>query len=331
MHLRATGTCHSSPRTRGVRRRDTNAAFSARRDGRPQVWLYRRGDKKVWILGTVTTIPRGTVFDASDIATKVAAAGAIVGAPGQVIGENVGVLRALSLWGSIRKEKLNKGGARLPEVLPPDTYSRWQLMKSRILGADNDMDRLRPMYAAYELFQAFSRQMGIGDTSPASVSLRQTAKDLGRDIIDARLHLPVSDARATVKAFEVSEHDDIACLERTMTAIDGLLARMPQLQDAWATGDLAALEDSVSRGAIDYCWATLTNQAIAKSEGVTDLSAAMNATWFRTVHSALVEGETVFTLAPVRDLISRQGPVALLLQDGFVQEEPFTALQTDLR
>jgi len=291
--------------------------------GRPQIWLYRRGDKQVWILGSVTTIPRNTAFDASEIARKISDSSTVVGAPGQAIGENIGLFRALTLWGSVHKEKFNKGDARLSDLLPAATYAHWQSLKSKLLGSNDGTERLRPMYAAYELFKAASKQMDFSDISPASAAVRDTARKLGRDVVDGRFHLPVSDARVTVAAFEVSRADDIACLERTMTAIDELLPNVLRLRDAWATGDMPTLEESTKHDTtVNYCWAMLTNQAIAKNEGVSDLQSAMDQSWLQAVNTALTKGNSVFTVLPAADLIAGRGPAALLLRDGFVLEEP---------
>lgn len=299
--------------------------------GRPQIWQYRRGDKKVWILGSITTIPRHTAFDDSEISRRIASADAILGAPDQAIGENIGVLRALTLWRSIHREKFNENGARLSDVLAPETYAHWRSLKSKLLGASDDFERLRPMYAAYELFKAATKQMEFADTSPANTVMRDTARRLGRDVVDARFHLPVSDARATVSAFDVSRNDDIACLDRTMVAIDKLLPNADRLRDAWATGDVRMLEEFAPPGTtVDYCWAALTNQAIARSEGIANLSSAMNESWLHGLRSALAKGDSVFSVLPVADLTAGRGAAALLLQDGFVLEEPAAAPRRDL-
>ena len=120
----------------------------------PSIWKFSRGNKVVWVLGTFQPLPKNTTFNPTQIEKRISESEIVLGPQGLVVGDNIGIFKGLTLWPSIRRNKFNADGKSLKDVLPPATYARWIQLKLKYLGNDRGVERLRPMYAASELFEA---------------------------------------------------------------------------------------------------------------------------------------------------------------------------------
>ena len=94
----------------------------------PPIWKFSRGNKVIWVLGTFQPLPKGTKFNPSQIERRIAESEVVLGPQGLVVGDNIGIMKGLMLWPSIRRKKFNADGKQLKDVLPPATYSKWLLL-----------------------------------------------------------------------------------------------------------------------------------------------------------------------------------------------------------
>lgn len=287
----------------------------------PKIWEFHRGKQRVWVLGTLQPLPKGTTFDTGEIKQRVAQSDVVLSGPGLVVGDNVSIFRGLTLWPAIRRSKFNQDGKALRDVLAPDTYARWLQAKAKYIGHDNGVDRLRPMYAAFELFEAAVRKADLNIANPVNSLIIQEAEKHKVPVTDAKLRLAISDPRNAVEKFLVSPAEDIRCLEQTLDRLDGFVRNASLVGEAWAAGSLAG-PTTVPTTAMSTCWARLTNEAIGIQQGVSDLYHRVDTKWLDGLHRALREHDVVFTTLPVRDLLDSKGLAAALKQDGFQAISP---------
>lgn len=287
----------------------------------PPVWKFTRNGKKILVLGTISYLPRNLPLDFSQVTQEIAGAQAFVSAPGLVVGDNIGFFRGLFLWPGIRKNRLNEDGRTLRDVLPPALFSKWEHAES-IYGPVSS-ERLRPAYAAFELFDAAANRSKL-DADPSAISLvRNTARKQGLEVIDARLRLPIWNPKQAVRDFRIASTDDVQCLRQTLDRLDDFLRQVKPLGDAWAAGDVGSLEAWANdRSSMAYCWSTLTNQAIARQQGISDLHQAVDDRWMQEIGKALASHDTVFTTMSLRELFEADGIGAKLRRIGFEMGAP---------
>jgi hypothetical protein len=230
------------------------------------------------------------------------------------------MFRALTLWPAIRRVQFNANGARLADLLPADTYGRWQGAKTRYLGRDEDAERLRPMYAAFQLYRSALDDHGLSNADVAGSVVRDAAKANHVPVVDVRARLPIGDARKAVKTFDVSRQQDIACLSETLDRIEPWLASAQALADAWVAGDVAAARGARSRSPVRACWSTLTNGAVAHGEGIEDLDALVRSAWRDGLRKATAEHDVVFATIPLRDVLDGTELAEVLAREGFEAE-----------
>jgi hypothetical protein len=98
----------------------------------PGLWPVSKGDHVLYILGTQSPLPRDMTWRADELRQVLGEAGAVLGPPGVTIGADIGFFRGLTLMPSALKAMKNPDGATLDEVLPPDIYQRWSMLRQRL-------------------------------------------------------------------------------------------------------------------------------------------------------------------------------------------------------
>jgi hypothetical protein len=291
----------------------------------PPLWRFSKGQKQLIVLGTQLPLPESGVLDTGLIREYIAKSDVVLTGPGLRTGDGVSLLRGLTLASSIRNARRNDGGQSLKEVVPSDIYDKWQQLKAKYLGRDAGVEKQRPMYAAYELYSAALKQSGLTDSPMLGQVIAQATKNAGLKRVDARYSLPNENLRRTLKEFDIPRAADVGCLEKTLEGLDGYVEHSTAAAEAWAVGDVRRYRDAErSYQTIDGCWARLTNEAIARSGGVDNPYAMVDAAWLSAVHQALSQHDVVFTTLPARSLIENSGLAEKLQSEGFAVSQLFS-------
>ncbi len=305
----------NQPRIRDLAGIQINAANSG-----PRIWRFVKGNTKLLVLGTVQPTPNSLDFDKSGIERTVASSDVILGSEGVVVGEGIGLFRGLTLWPSIRKTKYLED-KMLYEVVAANDYIKWTQMKQIYLSGDNDVERMKPMYAAWKLYEAALKKNDLKSGSVVSDTIRGIARSKNIPTLDARYHLRIEDPKNAVKGFNVMPGDDLNCFRTVISSLEEFVGESPKVAHAWAEADIAALTQSTQAArTITTCWARLTNEAIARQQGI-DLDSVQRNTWVKALHDASSKYSTIFTTLPVRELVNSSQSVDAILNEGFHLEE----------
>ncbi|MEO7326276.1 MAG: TraB/GumN family protein [Dokdonella sp.] len=298
--------------------RDLERVSVSAADSGPHIWEYRRGDHRVFVLGVVFPEPKNIDFIPNTIEKAIGASGAVLSPPGVVVGEGVSIWRALTLWPSIRKAKYLPEGKYLTDVLPAQTQTRWNALKDVYLGNDRDVERMLPMYAGWKLYEALLDKEGIDKKSTVTPMVERVAKADRIEMIDAKFHLTINDPKTAVHEFAIDPNADLACLDSTMSGVETLPSVARELADAWSGGDVPAMSAALDKHTIiPQCWSSLTNEAIARQQGL-DLNEQIRKAWFAALELAGTTHPVVFTTAQVADVLHRTGRIRWLLDAGYV-------------
>lgn len=102
----------------------------------PGLWKVGKGDHVMWILGTLSPLPKRLQWQSSEVETIIGQSQQVLMAPTVQIDADMGFFGKLTLLPSAMKAMKNEDGRDLREVLPPDLYARWSLAKARYIGGD---------------------------------------------------------------------------------------------------------------------------------------------------------------------------------------------------
>jgi len=283
----------------------------------PPILEFVRDDVMVAVLGEMRPIQKNIDVYTTRVERQVAASQVVLGARGVVVGEGIGVLRGLTLWSSIRKVRFLGDGQTLSDLVPAQDYALWLELKEKYLPDDDNVEKLKPMYAAWKLYEAAIKHNRLDLNVPSRPLIRRTARSNRIPSLDARYHLRIANPKVAIREFGVDESDDLGCFQQTIHHLEQMLDQAPEAGRAWAEGNIQTLSELTDAApAVSACWAHLTNTSIARQQGV-DLEQSMDAAWLAGLRDAASRYKVIFTTVPVRDLLHSQGAIRLLLNEGF--------------
>lgn len=286
----------------------------------PGLWKVSKGDHVLWILGTWSPLPAGMSWRSKQADELIAQSQEVLTTPRANV--EVGFFRRLTLLPALIGVRKNADGDELEDVLPPDLYARWQVLKERYIGRDKGIERQRPMFAARELYRKAIGKSGLSLKNDAQSLVREIAKQHGVKIVEVDVEIEIDDPRQVIREFKSSPREaDVACLRATMDRLETDLAAMKQRANAWASGDLEGLR---SLPYVDQNATCIGGVASAPGlrERVVAAQARVAEEWTKAAEGALARNASTFAVLPMEELTKNDGWLARLGAKGYAVEAP---------
>jgi uncharacterized protein YbaP (TraB family) len=281
----------------------------------PRMWTVRRGDHTLWILGTVTPLPKKMVWQPDAVRAVLQQSQEVVPAwPTYGIGANpFTALRVFIQW-----RRMQKPPDRLPlrETLPPALYARVNALEARYDPRDTHLEELRPMLAAERLTTKVLDASGLALRNEVQKTVLDLARAQGVRIRQDKLKIedPV-DVLRDVGATPLSA--EIACLDAVVTRLETDLSPMQARARAWALGDVETLRQLPHPDDRTACIA-----AVSTSERVRTLIARAQDDWLLVVEDSLARNRGTLAVQSMDRLLGEHGALAALRQQGYQVEGP---------
>jgi hypothetical protein len=284
------------------------------------VWELSRNGDRLLILSDYfpRRVSEDAYVDTAAVQSLANSAEALVYGPGVVADDSVGVFSGFLMLRAYRKATRIPDGKSLSDVLEPGLYAKWTETKNLYLPRDRSVERLRPAYAASEIYKAAIDHYGVQNTASSMRALFDAFENREDDRIDARYRLDVDVNRKDVSAFEIDEDVAQACLSTTLDNLRPSLEMSQEGADAWDSRDMDALRDYFSRAPVlDRCWERLINQRTAELMGERDPYQVAPGHWVSVVEDAFGTKNVLITHLSARTVITESGVIALLKQRGW--------------
>ncbi len=288
----------------------------------PGMWKVSKGEHVLWILGTLSPLPKNVQWLSGDVEKTIAQSQEIIASPGIEVNSGIGMFRTLLLVPSMFKARKNPGGKTLQDVVPADLYARWSVLKARYIGGDRGIEHWRPIFAAQELYEKAMRKSGLAQGSIVQPIVKKAARQHKIPVTSVTVALVVKDPKSALKKFNHSALNDTGCFAGTMTRIETDLEGMRARANAWAIGDIQALRALPYRNQYALCMAAVTETGLARELGVTDLSARVAQKWLGAAEAALAKNQVTFATLPISELLKPDGYVEKLRVKGYEVEAP---------
>jgi len=289
----------------------------------PGMWQVTSAQgHRLWILGTVTPLPKKLEWRADEVTAVIASADAVLGAPGWTLDADVGFFGRLTLLPSAMKAAHDPHGRRLQEILPADLYARWQPLKQRYLGRGDGVEKDRPLVAATRLYAAALDEVGLSPRSGVGDQLKKAYERRGLTPVVTRLEIKVDDPRAALKEVRASTLPDVTCLQRTVDVVERQLPLLVERANAWAVGDIDALQRLSMRSQYDACVGAIAASDLGQRRGLTQLDARAADKWLAAARDALARHAVTFATVPVHSLVEPGGYLERLRQAGYAVQSP---------
>jgi hypothetical protein len=286
------------------------------------MWKVSKGEHVLWVMGTLTPLPKGMSWLSRDVEAVIAQAGEVLDPPGLTFDSDIGRFRAMLMIPSLLKARKNPDGRTLSEILPSPLYARWSVLKARYLGRDAGVEKWRPVFAAQELYQAALKKSGLTQSGVVGPVVDKLAKTHATRRTSTLVKVRIEKPKEAIKEFASSALADTDCFEKTIARLESDLPMMAARANAWSIGDVEALRALPYDDQNRTCLNAFLESSIAQKRGMDDMPQRVEAMWLAKAEAALAANKVTFATLPIAMLLRPDGYLSKLQSKGYVVEAP---------
>jgi hypothetical protein len=288
----------------------------------PGLWRVQKGDRVLWLIGTLSPVPKAIEWKPAELQARLDQADAILGPPGATLDTGRNKVGNLLLLPSALGARKNPDRATLQDVLPPELYRRWTELKPTYLGRNRAVERWRPIFAAHKLHQKAVEQSGLRLGSPVGKVIDEATRRRRLPVIRAIVVFKIDDPRVALRELKRSELDDIECFDRILQRLETDIELLRARADAWATGDLDTLRALRTADPASACIAAMLGTAALQKRGFDQAEARIRAAWLASAEQALDQHAISVGQLPIGELLKPDGYLAELRDRGYRVSAP---------
>ena len=294
----------------------------------PRLWKATKNGHTLWIYGTVTPKPRDITWRSKQVAQVLDETQEVIDQQlqGTTLPANVYVRpdtrNPMKLFGMSRKRnQIREAHAPPPlrEVLSPELYARFARIKDRYAPRNDGLEQLRPRDAANVLYEAAISRAGLSSRAMIHDEVHRLARKRRVEVSEVTL-----DLRFDLKTLETIQTEfnsippsaEIECFETKLAQIENELPTITQRANAWAIGDVRALQalPSLRRESCDRVrWS---------APRWSNLNAELEAAWLDKIEASVAKNRATLVLLDVAEIFESDGLLASLTRNGYEIEAP---------
>jgi len=282
----------------------------------PRMWRVTKGDHVLWILGTITPLPRKMTWQSDAVESVLRETQEVIPAwPSIGVGANP--FTALRLYFTWRKIQKPPDHTKLREELPPELYARFSALRARYAPRDSKLEELRPMLAGGKLLDDVFDVSGLTMRNEVQKTVLKLASQQGVKVHQTKMK--VEDPVNVLKDLgETPKQSEIACLAAIVNRLETDLAPMRARARAWALGDVNTLRSLPH--SVDDRIACLA--AVSSSQRIRDLVIRAQDDWLIEVEDAMRRNKSTLGVQSMDRLLGDEGILATLRSKGYTVEGP---------
>ena len=282
----------------------------------PRMWRVTKGDHVLWVLGTISPLPRRMTWQSDAVETVLHETQEVLPAwPSIGVGANP--FTALRLYFTWRKIQKSPDHMKLKEQLPPELYARFSALKARYAPRDSKLEELRPMLAGGRLLDDVFDVSGLTMHNEVQQTVLKLAGKQGVKVHQTRIK--VDDPVDVLKDLgQTPEAGEIACLAAIVSRLETDLGPMQARARAWALGDVGTLRSLPH--SVDDRVACLA--AVSSSQRIRDLVIRAQEDWLIEAEQALQRNRSTLAVQSMDRLLGSEGILTQLRAKGYKVEGP---------
>lgn len=294
---------------------------SGRQPG-PGLWKVSRDGRVMWVLGTISPLPRRMEWASGEVEATVAASQEVLMPPSVSFKAEGAAFGGIFLIPSLMKARNNPDGEKLQDVLPSEDYARWTRLKQKYLGRDRGVEKRRPMMAGARLQEEALDDEDLSTRDIATRLVEKVAKKHDVPITRPSVALVIKDAKAALREFRDTPLDDLDCFRRTLDRVENDIESMKLRANAWALGEVGILASLPYTDNFRACTEAVFETRFARQRGLDDLGQRLDAEWVAAAEKALAKNERTFAVVPMYFMLREGGLMAKLQARGYTVEAP---------
>lgn len=288
----------------------------------PGMWKVSRNGHVMHVLGTVSPLPKRMEWISRDVERVLAKSGEVVFGPSYVVDTDLGFFGKLSLLPSLIGVRKNPDGKLLRDVVSPESYARWLVLKQRYIGRDGDVEKMRPIFAANELYEAAIEDSGLTGKRIVSPVIEAAIKEHDIKRTDPKVKATLKNPKAALKEFRSEPLGDRECFDKMLVNLETDVTRMAERANAWAVGDIDSLRNLPLGDQYQACQKALMQASVAQKNGLGNYEAEVRVAWLSAAENAIANNPVSFAVLPMSELLKPDGYLAALQAKGYLVEAP---------
>jgi uncharacterized protein YbaP (TraB family) len=270
----------------------------------PDLWKVSNGENVLWILGTLSPLPKRMDWNSKPIEDVIKSSQAFLLPP--AVTAELGFFKSLSLARTAIGIKKNPKKQKLKEILPADLYTRWLVLKKQYIGKNKGIEKTRPIFASQKLLDKALKKTGLTNDTGINKKLRKVAKRNKLMLIQPKIVLDLNKPKSALKKFKKTEMNDLECFTKTLERIETDLKEMRLRAVAWSYGDIKTIKSLPYVDDNNACSSALLNSELAQDIGMADIRPRLRTVWLDEAKSSLKNNKSTFTTVPISQLLSNE-------------------------
>lgn len=286
----------------------------------PGMWKISKGDNVLWVFATYSPLPVNMQWRSQQVEAIIAKSQRYLSPP--TLGASVGVWGGLKMLPHLAGARKNPGGARLRDVVAPDVYARWRVLKEKY-GIGDDAESERPVFVAETLYRAGLKHAGLTSSDEVSKAIEALLARNKVKTIASHVQLDVPDPGKTLKQFKQAPMDDAQCFKVTIERLETDIEAMRARANAWAIGDLEEIRKLNFGDREAACQTAMTSSAALRDGmGLEGAEKRVRKLWLEAAEHALKEYPTSFAMLKLSNVLRSDYVMTELKARGYTVEAP---------
>ena len=282
----------------------------------PGLWHVHKGAAHVWILGSISPLPRDITWRSTQVERLLASTNQVlVPKPFEI-----GIVHILWLLITERSVLMVRGGKHLKDVMPPDLYARFAKDRARFTSDAGKWERFRPIIASAFLERDAFHSVGLSARLDLGAAMRALAKKHDVRVEEVKI-AGVGDVLDALKT--MSPATENTCVDASLVTIETGLPQLIDRARAWASGDIEGIQSHPEPAQVDACVKALDSGAAAG-----DLIGRIRHTWLRALLKSLDGVGTTIAVVNMDLLLENGGLLDELKQRGYEVDAPVSTPPT---
>jgi uncharacterized protein YbaP (TraB family) len=276
----------------------------------PGMWHVHRGDANVWILGSISPLPRDITWRSKQVES-------VLESTSQVLVQKpieISIPRVLWMLIADRKVLMIGAGKKLKDVLPSELHARFAAQRSKVTDDAGKWERYRPIIAVAFLQREAFHQVNLSMRLDLGAALRELAKKHGVRVEEVKV-TGVSDMLDALKTMPPAT--ERTCVEASLSTLETGLPRLVDRAQAWSNGNVERIENTPELKEVDAC-----RNALDAGKGASDLIGRIRQTWMENIEKYLRSAGTTIAVVNLDLLLERGGLLDQLRAKGYDIDAP---------
>jgi hypothetical protein len=286
----------------------------------PGMWKISKGDHVLWVFATYSPLPANMQWRSQQVEAIIAQSQLYLSPP--TLGASVGLWGGMKMLPHMVGMRKNPGGAMLRDVVAPEVYARWRVLKAKYKVSD-DAESERPMFAAETLYRAGLQHAGLATSDEVSKTIQALlAKNKVKEMA-SHVQLDVPHPGKTLKEFKQGTVDDGACFKATIERLETDIEVMRARANAWSKGDLDEIRKLSFADREAACQnAMASSPALRDGLGLAGAEKRVRKLWLEAAEHALATHATSFATLKLSNVLRTDYVMTELQARGYTVLAP---------